>query len=110
MTIEESIKHLIQGESSRLYEAAKDALQEAFRRTADEDAIGKWQAPYDAYCASVQANLLEGVPFDDFRKAFDDGKGKELHGDDRCPPKMAAIRRVPCWRARFSHQMSGAAR
>jgi hypothetical protein len=74
-----------------LYEAAKRTLQNAFLRTATQEAVGNWGFPYDAYCATVQANLLDGVPFDDFRKAFDDGKGKELHGDDRCPPKMAAI-------------------
>jgi hypothetical protein len=73
-----------------LYEAAKRALQNAFLRTATQEAVGNLGFPYDA-CASVQANLLDGVPFDDFRKSFDDGKGKELHGDDRCPPKMAAI-------------------
>src|SRR5262245_44689185 len=81
----------IQGEPGQLIKAAKYALQEAFRRTAGEGAMGRWPPPYEAYCASVQANLLTGVPFNELRKAFDDGKGQELNGDDHCPPKMAAI-------------------
>lgn len=74
-----------------LYDSAKRALHHAFLQGARAEAIGKWGTPYDAYAASVEANLLEGIPFADMRKAFDDGKGQELQGDAQHPPKMAAI-------------------
>lgn len=84
-------RRLEQGERGRLYLAAKYALSDAFRRTKGNKALGQWQSPFDAYCATVEDNLLKGVPFSKLRQAFDDGEGKELHGDKHCPPKMAAV-------------------
>lgn len=77
--------------NTRIYEEAKLALRGAFLQTNGAEAIGKWGERYDAYASSVEANLLDGVPFEDLRQAFDDGKGQELHGDATHPAKMAAI-------------------
>jgi len=73
------------------YESCKLALKQAFLRTNGPEAIGHWGEPYDAYAANVEANLLKGVPFQDLRHAFENGKGQELYGDGTHPPKMAAI-------------------
>jgi restriction endonuclease-like protein len=84
-------KRLAQGERGRLYVAARNELCDAFRRTTGNKSLGPWRPPFDAYCDTVEDNLLDGVPFGKLRQAFDDGEGKELHGDQHCPPKMAAV-------------------
>jgi len=84
-------KRLEQGERGRLYLAAKHALCDAFRGATGDRALGNWGPRFEAYCATVEDNLLEAVPFTKLRQAFDDGEGKELQADKECPPKMAAV-------------------
>lgn len=76
---------------ANLYESAKHSLCRTFVQAKGREWMGTWAKPYDSYAADVEANLLDGVPFADIRKAFDDGKGQELQGDAEHPPKMAAV-------------------
>ncbi|MDE3049508.1 MAG: hypothetical protein KGJ48_06350 [Nitrospirota bacterium] len=86
-----ALANSLNDERACLYELAKRALHQSFIQTNGAQATGTWGEPYDAYSSNVEANLLDGVPFADLRKAFDDGKGQELHGDAQQPPKMAAV-------------------
>lgn len=84
-------KHSSRAKRASPYELCKWGLSQAFLKTNSLKAMGKWGSPYDYYAIDVAANLLEGVPFDDIRQAFDHGKGQELLGDPSHPPKMAAV-------------------
>lgn len=91
LAVPEVFGHLFEHNKANLYESAKHWLCRAFVQANGLEAMGRWGKPYESYAASVEANLLDGVPFADIRKAFDDGKGQELHGDGQHPPKMAAV-------------------
>lgn len=91
LAVPEAWAHLFDHNKANLYESAKHWLCRAFFDVNGPDAMGTWGKPYESYAASVESNLLDGVPFADIRQAFDDGKGKELHGDGQHPPKMAAV-------------------
>lgn len=72
-------------------EAAVSALCHAFKHVPRGDTAASWGPPFEGYSATVEANLLEGVPLAEVRQAFENGKGQGLHGDETHPPKMAAI-------------------
>jgi hypothetical protein len=91
LAVPEAWAHLFEHNKANLYESAKHWLCRAFFDVKGPDAMGTWGKPYESYAASVEANLLDGVPFSDIRRAFEDGKGQELHGDAQHPPKMAAV-------------------
>ena len=71
--------------------------------------MGTWGKPY-LYAASVEATLLDGMPFADIRKAFDDGIGDRVrfevcsYGDLW---KDWAQRQVPEWLPGHVERLSG---
>lgn len=91
LAVPKALANCLNDERAFLYELPKRALHQSFLQTNGAEATGTWGEPYGAYASSVEANLLDGVPFEDLRQAFDDGKGQELHGDAQHPPKMAAV-------------------
>jgi len=70
---------------------AKRALRQAFWSCKGVPPPSTADGRYVDYAESVEANLIEGVPFAQCREDYKLGKGSELTGRKGQPPKMAAM-------------------
>ena len=70
---------------------AKRALRQAFWSCKEVPPPTTSEGRYVDYAESVEANLIQGVPFAQCREDYELGKGSELTGRNGQPPKMAAM-------------------
>ncbi|MEI8016386.1 MAG: hypothetical protein WCH20_16310 [Nitrospira sp.] len=70
---------------------AKRALRQAFWSCRGAPPPSTSDGHYIDYAESVEANLIQGVPFAQCREDYVLGKGSELIGRNGQPPKMAAM-------------------